>query len=256
MSSLSFDRAAAIYDRTRELPSEVSERVTQTILDLASPGRPILEAGVGTGRIAVPLMRSGAPLVGVDLSLDMMQRLRAKRNAALLAQADVSRLPFPNATFGAVLTVHVLHLVGPWREALREFRRILRPGGVYLNSHNYRRTDSPNLQLRDRLHALVEERGCDWRRPGIQDREELMKELHAMGAQIEDTSVAEWTIGVTPRQELSDIAARVHSDTWQVPDHVLAETVAELTAWAVTQYDDLDAPIAVERRVGFDVVRF
>jgi len=121
MSSLSFDRAAAIYDGTRELPAEISERVTQTILGLAPPSRPILEAGVRTGRIAVPLIRSGAPLVGVDLSLDMMQRLRAKHSAALLARADASSLPFPDATFGAVLTVHVLHLVGPWREALREF---------------------------------------------------------------------------------------------------------------------------------------
>ena len=256
MPSLSFDRAAAIYDRTRELPAGIAERIRQTVLQLAPPGPPILEVGVGTGRIAAPLLRSGAPLVGVDLSLGMMQRLRAKHGAAPLAQADASRLPFPDATYGAVLTVHVLHLVGPWREALREFRRILRPGGVYLNSHNYRRADSPNRRLRDRWRALVEARGRTWRRPGIQDREELIAELRVMGAHVEDTNVAEWTGSVTPRQELSDIAARTHSDTWQVPDDVLAETVAELTTWAMTEYDDLDAPIAVERRFGFDVVRF
>jgi hypothetical protein len=34
------------------------------------------------------------------------------------------------------------------------------------------------------------------------------------------------------------------------------EPVNELTIWAATQYDDLDAPIAVARRVGFDVIRF
>jgi hypothetical protein len=83
-----------------------------------------------------------------------------------------------------------------------------------------------------------------------------MEELRAIGAQVEEVTVAERTGSVTPRQELSDIAARIHSDTWQIPDSILAESVAELTAWAVTQYDDLDAPIAVARRVGFDVVRF
>jgi len=77
-----------------------------------------------------------------------------------------------------------------------------------------------------------------------------------MGAHIEEVTVAERTGSVTPRQEVSDIAARTHSDTWHIPDTVLAETVAELTAWAMTQYDDLDAPITVERRVGFDVIRF
>src|SRR3972149_1364190 len=68
--------------------------------------------------------------------------------------AGGARLPFPNASFGLLITVHVLHLVGPWREALREFRRVLRPDGLYLNSHNYRPTDSPNVPIRAPWHGL------------------------------------------------------------------------------------------------------
>ncbi|HLF27531.1 MAG TPA: methyltransferase domain-containing protein [Anaerolineae bacterium] len=254
--SLAFDRAAAFYDDTRQLPAAVSERITRTILELVPPGQPILEAGTGTGRIAAPLLKQAAPLFGVDLSIEMMRRLRAKHPQARLAQADISRLPFPDAAFGAILTVHVLHLVGSWRAALREFRRTLEPGGVYLNSHNYRRADSPNVQLRSHWHALVEARGHTWRRPGAQDHAEVLNELRALGAQIEEIVVAEWSQSVTPQQELDAIAHRVHSDTWNVPDEVLNETLAELRAWAEAHYPDRNTPLTLERRFIFDVIHF
>lgn len=256
MPSLSFDRAASIYDDTRAIPAEASARVTQAILDLAPPDRPLLEAGVGTGRIAAPLLRGGAPLIGVDLSGEMMRRLRAKVEHAPLAQADVSRLPFPTASFGVVLTVHVLHLVGPWRDALREFRRVLIPGGLYLNSHNYRHTDSPYHRLRERWHALVEARGYAWRRPGAQDEEEVLAEVQAMGAQVELLTVTQWAGAVTVQEVLNDIAARTSSDTWGVPGEALTETLAELRVWAASEWPDLSAPITLDRRFIFDVVRF
>lgn len=256
MNSLAFDRAASIYDDTRTLPDDISERVTQAILDRALPDRPILEAGVGTGRIALPLLRRGARLIGVDLSGEMMRRLRAKSENAPLAQADISRLPFPDATFALIVTVHVLHLVGPWREALREFRRVLAPGGVYLNSHRYWPSDSPNRRLREHWHTLVEARGHSWRRPGAQSDEELLAEVGAMGARVDQVIVNRWTSTVTLQEDIDTIASRITSDTWNVPDDALAETVAELREWALTEYADLNAPIAVERRFIFDVIHF
>lgn len=255
-SSLSFDRAASFYDDTRRLPDDISARITQTILDRVPPDAPILECGVGTGRIAAPLLQRGANLFGVDLSIEMMHKLLEKVERARLAQADVSQLPFPNATFGTVLTVHVLHLVGPWREALREFKRVLRPGGLYLNSHNYRPTDSPNVRIRAQWHALLEARGQGWRRPGTRDHDELAAELHALGAHIEEIAVGEWASTTTPRRELDQIAARTHSDGWGVSDEALAETTTELRTWALAEYADLDTPIPVERRFTFDAVHF
>jgi ubiquinone/menaquinone biosynthesis C-methylase UbiE len=254
MTSLAFDRAAAFYDDTRGLPAEISERVTQTILDLAPASRPILECGVGTGRIAAPLLQRGAPLVGIDLSVEMMQRLHTKIPLAPLARADISRLPFPDATFGAILTVHVLHLVGPWRDALLEFRRVLAPGGVYLNSTGRRLSERPN-SISDRWHERVETLGHSWRRPGAQSREEVLEQLWKLGAQIDEIVVATWTRTITPQQQLDDIARRIHSDTWSVPDDVLAETVAEVRDWAA-KYGDLNQPIPIEREFAFDVMRF
>src|SRR5512137_1155289 len=116
VDSISFDRAADFYDQTRDFPEPVANQGVQAILDAAGPGARILDAGTGTGRVSVPLLKRGATLFGIDLSARMMSRLKGKFPPARLAQADVSRLPFGGKTFDAVLTCHVMHLVGPWRE--------------------------------------------------------------------------------------------------------------------------------------------
>src|SRR5215510_15678751 len=129
--SRSFDRAADIYDQTRPLLEPIKHGL-QTILDIISPKARVLDVGTGTGRISIPLLERGLDLIGCDISSKMLRRLQDKFPAARIAQADASLLPFPNNQFDAVLTVHVMHLIPPWREALREFRRVLAPGGTYL----------------------------------------------------------------------------------------------------------------------------
>ena len=53
---------------------------------------PALEFAIGTGRIAVPLAARGVPVDGIELSWDMIARLRAKRGGAALAvtQGDMA----------------------------------------------------------------------------------------------------------------------------------------------------------------------
>src|SRR5574341_687347 len=118
-TSQSFDRAANVYDQTRPLPKPTATRGIQAIRDITGPEALILDAGTGTGRISIPLLERGARLIGCDLSMKMLRRLHENLSSAQLAQADAALLPFPANSFDAVLTVHVMHLVGPWREALR-----------------------------------------------------------------------------------------------------------------------------------------
>jgi SAM-dependent methyltransferase len=69
---------------------------------------PVLELGCGTGRVAVPVARAGARVVGIDRSASMLDRARkrlrrAKLDGSLqLVRGDVRSLPFPDATFGLV----------------------------------------------------------------------------------------------------------------------------------------------------------
>jgi SAM-dependent methyltransferase len=74
-----YDRIAGIYDPwSRSVTEDVGFYVD---LALASGG-PVVELGVGTGRIAVPIAQGGVEVVGVDSSPEMLARARAAAQAA------------------------------------------------------------------------------------------------------------------------------------------------------------------------------
>jgi ubiquinone/menaquinone biosynthesis C-methylase UbiE len=258
MTSWAFDRAADFYDQTRDLPEPLATGGIQAILDRLHTrrGAQLLEVGAGTGRISIPLLERGADLTGCDLSLPMLRRLRAKHAGARLAQADATRLPFASGSFDGLLTIHVLHLVSGWRAALREFARVLRPGGVYINSWNWHAPDAVDERLRQYWRSRVSAHGGEWRRPGIQSREELLDGVRAMGGTAEEVLVSRFHLPAAPAEIVESIARRHYSDSWEVPDVIFDKTIAELRAWAVETYGDPARPIDVERRFLLDVVRF
>jgi SAM-dependent methyltransferase len=70
------ERAADLYDEWhRDLPG--LHDCVECLAELAGPG-PVLELGVGTGRVALPLVRRGLQVHGIDASPAMLAKLRAK----------------------------------------------------------------------------------------------------------------------------------------------------------------------------------
>jgi SAM-dependent methyltransferase len=101
-----------------------------------------LELGCGTGRLALPLLKSGARLVGIDRSEAMLDRARRKaRRAGLSARArfvrgDIRRLPFrARPGFGLVLAPYgMLQSLTRERdlvETLKSVARVLGRAGVF-----------------------------------------------------------------------------------------------------------------------------
>ena len=158
-NSRSFDRAAHIYDQTRLLNESIAKYGIPAIMDILGANARLLEVGAGTGRISIPLLERGADLIGCDLSSQMLARFQEKFAPAPIVQADAVFLPFASNQFEAVMTVHVLHLIPVWREALHEFKRVLEPGnerGELMNALNERiagdeRVESVLLGLHDGL---------------------------------------------------------------------------------------------------------
>jgi ubiquinone/menaquinone biosynthesis C-methylase UbiE len=255
-NSISFDRAADFYDQTRDFPEPVATQGIRAILDAAGTGARILDAGTGTGRVSVPLLKHGADVYGIDLSTRMMSLLRAKYPPARLAQADVSQLPFEEKTFDAVLTCHVMHLVGPWREALLEYRRVLKVQGVYINARTERVGDSVHETIRSHWRSQVAEHGYPFRRPGVQDEKELQEALSVLGAKVTQVEVVRYPRTYVVRDLIEGISNRTHSHTWDVPDSVLDTSLDELRAWAVLEFGSLDKSYAEEACFILDVSHF
>lgn len=109
-------------------------RTALAVLEEALGGRRdvrVLDAGCGTGGTTVRLARFGR-VYGVDLIWEAVAP--AKRRGLGVAQGSLERLPFGDASFGAVTCFEVVyHLgVGDDVRALAELRRVLAPGGVLL----------------------------------------------------------------------------------------------------------------------------
>lgn len=128
--SISFEAVAAIYDATRG-GLERGVRFAAALAPDCGAG-PVLEIGVGTGAIALPLRDElGRTVLGVDLSPAMLTTAH-QRLGASVGVADVSRLPFAEGVVGTVVACWVLHLVGDPAAVLAECRRVLAPGGRLL----------------------------------------------------------------------------------------------------------------------------
>lgn len=127
-----YGRLAERYDEKWAFYVEASVRETLRRLP-GDAGDRLLDIGCGTGAFlaAVIARHPDMAVAGVDISPDMLgvARRRLSGSAALhVAPADA--LPFPDGSFDIVVTTNAFHFFRVPDTALREMRRVLRPGGA------------------------------------------------------------------------------------------------------------------------------
>jgi SAM-dependent methyltransferase len=131
-----YDQIARLYDPwSRSVVEDVAFYVDAAVRS----GGPVLELGVGTGRIAVPIAAAGIPIVGVDLSEGMLDVARERAEAAAveidLRRGDM-RDPPVEATFPLVVIPFrsLLHMETDVdrRAVLRVVARLLEPAGRFV----------------------------------------------------------------------------------------------------------------------------
>src|SRR3989454_3097185 len=172
-------------------------------------GKRVLEIGVGTGRYAVPLQKSGIRVVGVDISRKMVEIGLAKGLRDVIF-ADAARLPFKSGSFDVGTTNHVLHLIPDWRDALSEIARVTRD--MYFTV--IERSDRVDTIKRE-YDALVKGAGYDWSHPGLHEKDlpGLLKPDFIMPVgPFRETLLADST--------LNELARRTYSSQWDVPEEV------------------------------------
>ncbi len=133
MTTLSFDGGADAYDR---FMGRWSRRWIPALLAAArvARGQRVLDVATGTGEAVVMAATVvGAPgrIVGTDISLPMLRAgaPRAAGQPIALAAMDAQALAAREASFDAVICQLGLMLVPDPARALREWSRVLRPGG-------------------------------------------------------------------------------------------------------------------------------
>jgi ubiquinone/menaquinone biosynthesis C-methylase UbiE len=112
----------------------VKDTECRLILEMLHPaaGEKILDVGCGTGVFTLDYLATGAEVVGLDISLPMLEV--AKRKAAgypfTAVQGNMLALPFADASFDKVVSVTAVEFTQDARKAVDELFRVANPGGV------------------------------------------------------------------------------------------------------------------------------
>src|SRR3569623_325894 len=139
----SFDRAAASYDRVAVLQREVGARLLERLDYIRLQPATVVDVGSGTGQLSTALAQRyrDAQIVAHDLAPNML--LTARRHAGQLARlrriqsfvcGDAERLPRAKDSADLVFSNVTLQWCNNLDAAFREFRRVLKPGGLLLFS--------------------------------------------------------------------------------------------------------------------------
>lgn len=111
------NRAATYDERWRELAAQgKSVHGEADFVSLRQPAS-VLDAGCGTGRVAIELARRGVDVVGVDLDASMLEKARQKAPALSWVQADLVDLDLGRRFDVVVLAGNVMIFVRPGTEA-------------------------------------------------------------------------------------------------------------------------------------------
>ena len=132
-----FEAIALRYDRDFAWPaSESRPRVAKMLETLGTAPCEVLDLGIGTGRELPALLDAGHRVQGMDSSPTMIAECNRRARTVPIAIGDFyAGLPWPDATFDAVIALHGTLTHPPDREAsaralFAEIARVLRPRGL------------------------------------------------------------------------------------------------------------------------------
>ncbi|MFN2977283.1 class I SAM-dependent methyltransferase [Terriglobus aquaticus] len=102
---------------------------------LAFPaGARVLDVATGTGNLALPIARAGAIVTGVDIAPNLLEQARQRAVSEGLTvqfdEGDAEALPYPDASFDAVVTMFGAMFAPRPERVAAELARVLRPGGT------------------------------------------------------------------------------------------------------------------------------
>lgn len=138
-----FDWASSFYEYTRAVPADLINKTIKIIQEKIcfDSSSKVLEVGIGTGRIGIPISKKlNLDIVGIDLSDKMLQKCLKKvlpTDNVHLVVADGLSLPFSKNQFEIILTCHVLHFFPDAFQFIRNILPLLIQNGYHINLDVY-----------------------------------------------------------------------------------------------------------------------
>lgn len=166
-----FDALAKTYEEDVDQASPYNadyERpaMMELIPDLLE-GKTVLDAGCSAGWYTEALVKRGASVTGIDLSLQMIEKAEKRLNGrARLLSHDLSKpLPFHDNEFDLIVSSLTLHYLKDWQPVFEEFNRVLKRGGTLLFSTHHPFMDFVNFECMDYFEKKL--LNDSWEKPGI-----------------------------------------------------------------------------------------
>jgi ubiquinone/menaquinone biosynthesis C-methylase UbiE len=258
---MSFDPIAPVYDATRTFDEASFNAALDYIVARFPPQKypALFEPGIGTGRIAIPLAERGYSVTGADISGEMLKVLTdklARRRPPLpvnFLQHDITSLPFPDASFDIAIGVHIFHLIRPWKKAMDEVFRVLKPGAPLILMFTGIGLEAPDIK--ERYRALCAEYGYAVRHIGMQTDKDLPEYLSAAGRKIEWIRGRwQWTQSVRVDNAFNDIGRKFYSTSQHVPDDVHRQVMDKLEVELKQQYGDLAVAVEIPTEIAVGLI--
>jgi ubiquinone/menaquinone biosynthesis C-methylase UbiE len=127
------DLQVRIVTHTKYTVGANLEALVDQALEL-SGNETLLDVGTGPGDFPARVAASGhrGKIIGLDYSQGMVDKARTSHSGVTYLQGDVCALPFEASGFDVVTARHMLYHVPDLEQALRECKRVLKPGGRFL----------------------------------------------------------------------------------------------------------------------------
>lgn len=249
----SFDRAVGYYDETRGFPPGVESQAAALIARVAglTPNSRVFEVGIGTGRIALPLLPFVKNIFGLDVSRGMMDVLRGKPRGAdvHLAQGNASALPFPSHTFNACIAAHIFHLVDDPETSLNETCRILKFGAPLVSCMSKNGKEKMNF-AREAYTTAASGQASPQHINRASEKATDIFVTHGWQMLGDEASISFKTV-ITPRKFADQFERRLFSSQWGYSDNAHERGMAALKTALTAHFSNLDE--AVESDSGFAV---
>ena len=262
MDSLSFDNMVDIYDKTRVFDRHCFNSALDYLVERfpSAEYSDVLEPGVGTGRIAIPLAKRGYRVTGIDISEEMLAvlRERLKRSRKFLQislqKADVIGLPFPNASFDMAIAVHLFYFIKEWRKAVDEILRVVSDNGSVILMHTGMGAEIPFLN--SRYKELCAEQDCPIESIGVRSTSEVIDYLIYLGCRIEEIKDRwRWTSRISMDEAISYISSRAYSFSTFASDDVHYTAIRKLKTELIDRFGTLATKVEVPNQIYFVFIR-